>query len=159
MAVPDSFYYYLSGVYHPSVAECQNPIGYHAVTVVGYGVENGSPYWLIKNSWGTGWGMQGYFLMYRGDQTCSMGLPMVVATLPPLASTTPTAPPPTTTGPSTTTVAQLPLTTCAGAIDLVFVIDGSDTMTAARFSTVQSQLVNAINQAGIVWGDNVSQSF
>lgn len=82
MAVPDSFFYYQSGVYHPSVSQCQNPVGYHAITVVGYGVENNQPYWLIKNSWGTGWGAQGFFKLYRGDQTCAMGIPMVVATLP-----------------------------------------------------------------------------
>jgi C1A family cysteine protease len=33
----------------------------HAVTMVGWGIENGQAYWLIRNSWGQDWGlMNGY---------------------------------------------------------------------------------------------------
>ncbi|PKA49954.1 Cysteine proteinase 2 [Apostasia shenzhenica] len=42
----------------------------HAVLAVGYGVENGIPYWLIKNSWGAEWGDNGYFKMEFGKNMC-----------------------------------------------------------------------------------------
>ena len=40
----------------------------HAVLAIGWGTENEIPYWLIKNSWGTEWGDQGYIKVKRG--TC-----------------------------------------------------------------------------------------
>ena len=45
----------------------------HAVTVVGYGTENGQDYWLIKNSWGQDWGEKGFAKIIRGYQMCGIG--------------------------------------------------------------------------------------
>nr|XP_034841271.1 uncharacterized protein LOC117997184 [Maniola hyperantus] len=45
----------------------------HAVLLVGYGVDNNMPYWVVKNSWGVNIGEKGYFRMQRG---CSFSRPL-----------------------------------------------------------------------------------
>lgn len=49
-----------------------NPIGGHAIEIVGWGEQDGKKYWIIKNSWGTDWGRNGYFYMARGTNTCQI---------------------------------------------------------------------------------------
>lgn len=44
----------------------------HVVVLVGYGSERGKDYWLIKNSWGTNWGMGGYGKIRRGVNMCGI---------------------------------------------------------------------------------------
>jgi len=56
MAVYQSFMNYVSGVYETLPNDTL--LGYHCIAVVGYDDEKGA--WLIRNSWGTGWGMSGY---------------------------------------------------------------------------------------------------
>jgi len=62
MLALDNFGAYKSGVYDDP--ECENSIQAggqsvnHNMIIVGYGTENGIPYWLIRNSWGKSWGLK-----------------------------------------------------------------------------------------------------
>jgi len=59
---------------------CDNSDTDHAVTVVGYGKDkaSGKKYWLIKNSWGTNWGEEGFIRLERDVGMCGVGKTLAV---------------------------------------------------------------------------------
>jgi len=69
---------YMFGVARPNRTFCDPGWLNHGALLVGYGVQQyGSesmPYWIIKNSWGSWWGEEGYFRLYRGDGSCGVNL-------------------------------------------------------------------------------------
>uniref|UniRef100_UPI003AAD9D6E cathepsin S, ortholog2, tandem duplicate 1 n=1 Tax=Centroberyx gerrardi TaxID=166262 RepID=UPI003AAD9D6E len=71
-ATRPKFAFVHSGVYDdPSCTQHVN----HAVLTVGYGTLNGQDYWLVKNSWGTSFGDQGYIRMARNkNNQCGIAL-------------------------------------------------------------------------------------
>jgi len=78
------FQLYSSGVYDDS--SCKNDINDldHGVAVVGYGTDSssGKDYWIVRNSWGEGWGMQGYIWMVRNkDNQCGVATQACFATV------------------------------------------------------------------------------
>jgi cathepsin B len=68
--VYDDFLTYKSGVYRKTKGAKQ--LGGHAVKIIGYGVENGTKYWLVVNSWNEGWGDKGLFKIARGGNECGI---------------------------------------------------------------------------------------
>lgn len=66
-----SFLFYSSGIYEEPNCNPNNLS--HAVLLVGYGSEQGQDYWIIKNSWGSGWGEGGYMRLIRnGENSCGI---------------------------------------------------------------------------------------
>jgi cathepsin C len=78
---PSSLFYYTGGIYtgEKPPQEDEHVPGLniwektnHAVVAVGWGVDKGVKYWIIKNTWGGDWGENGYFRIRRGTDECGV---------------------------------------------------------------------------------------
>merc|ERR1712172_211483 len=70
--------------FHPETSHnFLRTLGGHAIRILGWGVEEGTPYWLVANSWNYDWGDKGTFKIIRGKDHCGIesgvvaGLPKV----------------------------------------------------------------------------------
>ncbi|OHT13704.1 cysteine protease 8 [Tritrichomonas foetus] len=64
------FQLYWGGIYDNS--GCSSVMLDHGVGCVGFGVEGGTQYWIVRNSWGSWWGESGYIRMIRKDNQCGI---------------------------------------------------------------------------------------
>ncbi len=87
-SVYEDFVSYKSGVYQYTSGDmlgghCGNTliiIFISLVKCIGWGVENGTPYWLCNNSWTTYWGDNGQFKILRGQDECGIEDDVVAGT-------------------------------------------------------------------------------
>lgn len=70
-AVAD-FLSYKSGVYSSTACSQSPSAANHVVTIIGYNRIATPPYWIIRNSMGTTWGMSGYGYVLQGSNTCGI---------------------------------------------------------------------------------------
>jgi cathepsin B len=74
--VYEDFMNYQSGVY---VHQTGDYLGGHCIKIVGWGAQDGLNYWIVANSWGTDWGLDGFFWIEWGQGTIDLngmaGLP------------------------------------------------------------------------------------
>jgi len=66
IAVTQDMENYTSGIFNDPTHDTEIV---HEVSIVGFGEEDGTPYWMIRNSWGTHWGLDGFMKLIRGTNS------------------------------------------------------------------------------------------
>jgi len=70
-AADNGFEFYQSGIYDSPTCDQTGPC--HGIGVVGYGSNDQGEYYILKNTWGTTWGIKGYMLLARNKgNMCSI---------------------------------------------------------------------------------------
>jgi C1A family cysteine protease len=82
MSVYEDFQLYAGGIYRQVAG---NKVGGHCICIVGYDDPKG--YWIIKNSWGEGWGDEGFACIAYGEVGLDSGMLGVAGVLVPAAAT------------------------------------------------------------------------
>ena len=67
--VYEDFPTYKTGVYQHVTGSY---LGGHSIKIIGWGVEDGTKYWLCVNSWNDEWGDKGLFKILRGSNECGI---------------------------------------------------------------------------------------
>ncbi len=78
MTVYEDFESYSSGIYQHVTGK---NLGGHAIKMIGWGEENGVPYWICTNSWNDSWGEKGTFRILRGSNECGIEGSVVAGTV------------------------------------------------------------------------------
>lgn len=78
LSVYEDFESYSSGIYQHVTGKY---LGGHAIKMIGWGVENGTPYWICTNSWNDSWGEDGTFRILRGSNECGIEGSVVAGTV------------------------------------------------------------------------------
>ncbi|XP_060707552.1 cathepsin O isoform X1 [Hemiscyllium ocellatum] len=67
---------YLGGIIQH---HCSQGKSNHAVVITGYDTTGDIPYWIVRNSWGTNWGIDGYVYIKMGRNICGIADSVAVA--------------------------------------------------------------------------------
>ena len=71
MNLYNDYFYYKSGIYMHN-SKYNSLLGFHSITIMGWGIENGIKYWLIQDSYGASKGENGFIKILIGDD-CGAG--------------------------------------------------------------------------------------
>merc|ERR1712188_272594 len=70
ISVQSDFQFYSGGIYDSSSCPTSPSALNHGVAIVGY--DSSAKFWIVRNSWGSTWGEQGYIRMAMGKNLCGL---------------------------------------------------------------------------------------